>query len=209
MTTDTVVPISGKRSRNPRPVLDGAEGGVVWPVADLPDERGCGNWLDQAIAGTTYEGTVQSLWQHQPNLRLATDKLASFITPKWPAAGGGSLLGRAVERAATRAEETISQGHAFEGLVVAAYLEGLLDVLSEIGQLVVRGEDRKGQIHRWEYFSHPLVLWARGHGIDRLLVHAALAPPTRLVSEGLRTHMIAAITTPTEAGYLAKYASRL
>jgi hypothetical protein len=208
MSTDTVVPFRGKRSRNRRPLLDGAEGGVVWPVAELPDERQCGEWLTHVIGGTAYERTVQSLWQHQPNLRLATDKLAGFITPKWPAAAGGTLLAVAVERAATRAEELIPQGQAFEGAVVAAYLEGLLEVVAQIGQLVVRGQDRKGQIQRWEYFSKPLLQWARGHGIDRLLVHASMVPPTKLVNEGLRTHMIAAITTPVEAGYLAKYANR-
>lgn len=207
MISNTVLPFSSKRAcQKPHDLGAGADC-VVWPVAELPDERQCGEWLDQAIVGTPYESTAMSLWRNQPNLRVSTEKLASFITPNWPASSGGSLLQEAVERAVGRAQEAIDQGQAFEGRLVGVYLYGLLGVITDIAQLVIRGEDRDGQIRRWEYFSQPLLQWARQHGIERVLVHRALTPPSEVVLTGLRTHMTACLTDPVDAGYLAKHAS--
>jgi hypothetical protein len=180
---------------------------IVWPVAELPDERQCGEWLDQVIVGTPYENIALSLWRNQPGLRQSTEKLASFITPKWPASSGGSLLEEAVERAVTRAQEAIEQGQAFEGRLVGVYLYGLLGAVTDIAQRVVRGEDRLGQLRRWEYFSQPLLPWARQHGIQRVLVHRAENPLSEVVLTGLRTHMTACLTDPVAAGYLVKHAS--
>jgi hypothetical protein len=207
MSSNTVVSFPSKR------VLQGAAercteaACIVWPVAELPDERQCGEWLDQVIVGTPYESIALSLWRNQPVLRQSTDKLASFISPKWPASSGGSLLEEAVARAVMRAEEAIEQGQAFEGRLVGVYLYGLLGVVTDIAQLVIRGEDRLGQLRRWEYFSQPLLPWARQHGIQRLLVHRAENPLSEVVLTGLRTHMIARLTDPVAAGYLAKHAS--
>ena len=207
-STSTVVPFGGKRPRQPSALPPASGECVRWPVAELPDERQCGEWLSQAIVGQSYERMLRSLWQHQPNLRLATEQLASYITPKWPATAGGTLLQVALERAARRADALSDQGQAFEGPLVAAYLEGLLEVIEEIAGLVVRGEDARGQVQRWEYFSQPLLPWAREHGIRSLMVHKALAPASQLVRDGLRTHMVARITNPVDAGYLVKYAGR-
>jgi len=181
---------------------------VAWPVAELPDERQCGEWLDQVIVGTPHECMAMSLWRNQPNLRRSTEKLANFITPKWPAADGGPLLRVAVESAVKRAQEAIEQGQAFEGRLVGVYLYGLLGVLGEIAQLAIRGEDQDGQLRRWEYFSQPLLQWARQHGIQRLLVQRAEALPSEVVLTGLRTHMTACLTDPVDAGYLAKHAAQ-
>ncbi len=179
---------------------------LVWPVADLPDECQSGEWLDQAILGAAYENTARSLWRHHPNLRSSTEKLAAYITPLWPAADGGPLLQVAVERAIGRAQQAIEQGQAFEGRLVGVYLYGLLDVVGDIAQLVVRGEDWQGRVLRWEYFEQPLQAWARQHGIDYLLPERTQAPPSDVVLSGLRTHMTAALADPIEAGYLARHA---
>jgi hypothetical protein len=181
---------------------------IVWPVAELPDARQCGEWLDRVLLGTPQESMALSLWRNHPNLRRSTEKLASFITPKWPAASGGPLLRVAVEGAVARAQHAIEQGQAFEGRLVGVYLYGLLDVVSDIAQRVIRGEDRDGQIRRWEYFSQPLLQWARQHGIERVLVHRAEAPLSEVVLTGLRTHMTACLTDPVDAGYLAKHAGQ-
>src|SRR5262249_44694893 len=139
------------------PHLRSQEAGcVVWPVAELPDERRCAEWLDQVIVAKPYEGMALSLWRNQPNLRRSTEKLAGFITPNWPAPGGAPLLQVALERALKKAQEAIEQGQAFEGRLVGVYLYGLLGAVTDIAQLVIRGEDRDGQIRRWEYFSQPL-----------------------------------------------------
>lgn len=207
MNSNTVVPFSTKRPRVKGSPVD-EPGAVIWPVAQLPDECQCGEWLDRVILGTAYEATAMSLWRNQPNLRLATEKLASFITPMWPASRGGSLLQEAVERAVTRAQVAIDQGQAFEGRLVGVYLYGLLGVVNDIAQLVIRGEDRDGQLRRWEYFSQPLIEWARKHGIERLLVQQLPVPPSEVVLTGLRTHMTACLTDPVDAGYLAKHAAQ-
>jgi hypothetical protein len=208
MNTNTVLPFtSTKRPRTKISDAFASSAAVIWPVAELPDERQCGEWLDRVIVGRPYEGTALSLWRNQPNLRQATEKLASFITPMWPAPDGGSLLEDAVERAVGRAQEAIDQGQAFEGRLVGVYLYGLLCVVNDIAQLTIRGEDRDGQIRRWEYFSQPLLQWARGHGIERVLVQQVPAPPSEVVLSGLRTHMTACLTDPVDAGYLAKHAA--
>lgn len=207
MNSNTVVPFSTKRPRVKGSPVD-ESGAVIWPVAQLPDECQCGEWLDRVILGTTYEAIAMSLWRNQPNLRLATEKLASFITPMWPASRGGSLLQEAVERAVTRAQVAIDQGQAFEGRLVGVYLYGLLGVVNDIAQLVIRGEDRDGHLRRWEYFSQPLIEWARKHGIERLLVQQLPVPPSEVVLTGLRTHMTACLTDPVDAGYLAKHAAQ-
>lgn len=207
MISNTVLPFGSKRARQKPHDLGAGSNCVVWPVAELPDERQCGEWLDQVIVGTPYESTAMSLWRNQPNLRVSTEKLASFITPKWPASSGGSLLQEAVERAVSRAQEAIEQGQAFEGRLVGVYLYGLLGVITDIAQLVIRGEDQDGLIRRWEYFSQPLLKWARQHGIQRVLVQREQTPPSEVVLTGLRTHMTACLTDPVDAGYLAKHAA--
>jgi hypothetical protein len=207
MISNTVLPFISKRAPQKPDHLGVSENCVVWPVAELPDERQCGEWLDQVIVGKPYESTAMSLWRNQPNLRVSTEKLASYITPKWPASSGGSLLQEAVERAVSRAQEAIDQGQAFEGRLVGVYLYGLLGVITDIAQVVIRGEHQDGQIRRWEYFSQPLLHWARQHGIQRVLVHRAQTAPSEVVLTGLRTHMTACLTDPVDAGYLAKHAA--
>ncbi|MEJ8838113.1 hypothetical protein [Ramlibacter sp. AN1133] len=208
MTRNTVLSFPSRRAVQAPPQRPLEAGCAVWLVAELPDERQCGEWLDQVILGTPHESMAMSLWRNQPNLRQSTEKLASFITPKWPAASGAPLLQVAVERAVTRAQQAIEQGQAFEGRLVGVYLYGLLAVVSEIAQVVLRGEDRDGQLRRWEYFSQPLLYWARQHGIERVLVQRAETPPSEVVLTGLRTHMTACLTDPVDAGYLAKHAGQ-
>lgn len=207
MHSTTVLPFASTRTNRKSSDALAASATVIWPVADLPDERQCGEWLDRVIVGQPYESTALSLWRNQPNLRTATEKLARFITPMWPAPRGGSLLQEAVERAVTKAQEAIDQGQAFEGRLVGVYLYGLLCVVSDIAKLVVRGEDRDGQMRRWEYFSQPLLQWARHHGVQRVLVQQVPTPRSEVVLTGLRTHMTACLTDPVDAGYLAKHAA--
>ena len=208
MSGRTVVPFRAKQ--RPQPVRDRSTttSSLVWPVADLPDERRCREWLDQSVIGAPYENTARSLWRHHPNLRASTEKLAGYITPLWPAANGGPLLQIAVERAIGRAQLAIEQGQAFEGRLVGVYLYGLLDVVHEVAQLVVRGENRAGQLLRWEYFEQPLHTWARQHGIEQLIAQHTSARPSDVVLSGLRTHMTARLADPVDAGYLARHAAQ-
>ena len=208
MSGRSVVPFRAKQ--RPRPVHDRSTptSSLVWPVADLPDARRCREWLDQCVIGAPYENTARSLWRHHPNLRASTEKLAGFITPLWPAANGGPLLQIAVERAIGRAQQAIEQGQAFEGRLVGVYLYGLLDVVHDIAQLVVRGENRAGLVLRWEYFEQPLNAWARQHGIEQLIAHRTSARPSDVVLSGLRTHMTARLAGPVDAGYLARHAAQ-
>ena len=208
MTRTVVLPFAAHRLR-----LDGSAGpsvprGAVWPVSELPDERACADWLDGVVVGAPWENTARSLWRNQPNLRLSTEKLAGFITPRWPAADGSPLLQLALRNAVLRAQEAIDQGQAFEGRLVGVYLYGLLGVIGDIAQVVVRGEDAEGQMRRWPYFSQVLRQWALEHGMTRLYVHRAAAPPSEVVLVGLRTHMTACLTDPLDAGYLAKHAAQ-
>lgn len=203
--TTIVLPFTSKRARKDSTHVP-ADQEVVWPVKDLPDEAEYGQWLDEVITGTPYEGTALSLWTHHQNLRDSAERLASFITPKWPNAQGESLLQQAVHEAVTRAQEAIEQGQAFEGRLVGVYIFGLISVVQEIACLVVRGRNKGGQVLRWEYFSQPLLEWAREHGIDELIVTKAAVRPSAAMLEGLRTHLLARIANPMDAGYLAKHA---
>lgn len=207
MSGRTVVPFRGRPADGPKEAAI-PRGSVVWPVAQLPDQRQCGEWLDRVIVDMPYENTARSLWRHHPNLRISTEKLAGYITPMWPAASGSSLLQVAVERAVRRAGEAIDQGQAFEGRLVGVYLYGLLGVVSDIAQLSIRGEDAKGQLRRWEYFSQPLLAWAREHGIQRIIAERMQSQPSDVVLSGLRTHMTACLTNPVDAGYLARHAAQ-
>ncbi len=181
---------------------------VLWPVMDLPDEAQCGQWLDDVVAGTPLEHTALSLWTHHQNLRDQAEKLASFITPKWPNSEGGSLLHQAVHDAVTRAQQASEQGQAFEGRLVGVYLYGLTSVIPQIAGLVVRGKDRAGQIRRWEYFSQPLLQWAREHGIEELVVTKTAVRPSEseTLLRGLLNHLLAGIADPIDAGYMYRHA---
>lgn len=203
--TTIVLPFTSKRARKDTTHAP-ADQEVVWPVKDLPDAAEYGQWLDDVITGTPYEGTALSLWTHHQNLRDSAERLASFITPKWPNAQGESLLQQAVHDAVTRAQEAIEQGQAFEGRLVGVYIFGLISVVQEIACLVVRGKNKGGQVLRWEYFSQPLLEWAREHGIEELIVTKAAVRPSAAMLEGLRTHLLARIANPMDAGYLAKHA---
>jgi hypothetical protein len=203
--TTIVLPFTSKRTRKDTTQVP-ADQEVIWPVKDLPDEAEYGQWLDEVITGTPYEGTALSLWTHHQNLRDSAEKLASFITPKWPNALGESLLQQAVHDAVTRAQEAIEQGQAFEGRLVGVYIFGLISVVQEIACLVVRGRNKGGQVFRWEYFSQPLLEWARENGIEELVVTKAAVRPSAAMLEGLRTHLLARIANPMDAGYLAKHA---
>ena len=108
----------------------------------------------------------------------------------------------------SRAQQAIDEGQAFEGRLVGVYLYGLLGVIADIAQVVVRGEDSAGQMRRWPYFSQPLLCWARQHGVQRLQVHRSASPPPEVVLTGLRTHMTACLADPLDAGYLAKHAAQ-
>lgn len=208
MSDRTVVPFRGRARIDPSGGNSEGISSLVWPIAELPDERRCAEWLDRAIVGTTYENTARSLWRHHPNLRTSTDKLAGYITPLWPASSGGPLLQVAVERAIGRAQQAIEQGQAFEGRLVGVYLYGLLDVVGDIGQLEVRGQDREGQVLRWGYFEQPLQPWARQRGMERLIAERTKAAPSQVVLSGLRTHMTARLADPVDAGYLARHAAQ-
>jgi hypothetical protein len=203
----TVIQHAQKRPRNSTeaPPPDGSE--VIWPVKDLPSQDQCGKWLNDVITGTDHEGTAISIWTHHPNLRESTEKLASFITPMWPTSDGGSLLQLSVENAVGRAQEAIEKGQAFEGRLIGVYLYGLVSVVTQVARLVIRGVDRNGQTVRWNYFSEPLLQWAGRHGIEQLVVKQATEPASEVVLSGLRTHMIACLASPVDAGYLEKHAS--
>lgn len=207
MSHRTVVPFPARARADPMGRHPEQSSTPVWPLAKLPDGRRCAEWLDQAIVGASYENTARSLWRHHPNLRTSTEKLASYITPLWPASDGRPLLQLALERAIGRAQQAIEEGQAFEGRLVGVYLYGLLDVVGDIARLVVRGEDWQGRVLRWEYFEQPLQAWARQHGIDYLIPERT-HPPSDVVLSGLRTHMTAALADPVDAGYLARHAAQ-
>lgn len=202
----TVVLFTGRReARSKTAAHVDSISAVLWPVGELVDQQQCSQWLSAAVAGKSYEGTAISLWTHHPNLREATERLAQFITPKWPASDGTPLLNVAIERAVSRAQDAIQNREAFEGRLIGVYLYGLISVVTDIARLGIMGVDRAGLPHRWKYFSCPLQEWARGHGMDTVTVQIQGSPPDALL-RGLRTHMTACLTNPVDAGYLAKYA---
>lgn len=205
--TSTVVQITAKRAGGNKAIHPDGEPGpaVQWPIGDLPEQAQCAQWLTDAVAGKAYESLAVSLWTHHPNLREATERLAYFISPNWPAADGTPLLNQAIERAVSRAQDAINNKEAFEGRLVGVYLYGLISVVTDIARLGIMGVDRAGVSHRWRYFSSPLQEWARGHGMDAVTVQMQPAPTDALL-RGLRTHMTACLTSPVDAGYLAKYA---
>ena len=195
------------RSAQPAGLPGAAAGALTWRVRDLPDRQQCGAWLDQALEGQPHQNTAVSLWTHHPNLRTATEKLASFIPPQWPDERGQPLLVIALQEAIRRVDAAILQGQAFEGRLVGLYLFGLLTVHRSVGRLVVRGMDRHGQLQHWQHFAQPLLSWSCGHGIEQLVV-SKVERPTEEFLHGLYVHMLAAIASPVDAGYLAKHAAR-
>lgn len=207
--TTTVVQLADKR---PRPVAqDGEPDGatVTWPVKDLENTDQYAKWLTDLVVGTPLDNTAVSLWTHHPNLRHSTEKLARLITPMWPTATGGSLLQLAVETAIRRAQEA-QETNGVEGPVIGAYLSAFVSVrvvLEHVARLVIRGEGRDGRTVRWGYFSEPLLQWAERNGIERLTATQARTQVEKSILKGLRSHLLAGIATPKDAGYVEMYAS--
>lgn len=163
-------------------------------------------WLEEAVAGRPHEGMAKSLWLHHPHLQEAARKLSSYITPQWPGRHGESLLALAIQRAVTRADQSLSNGEGFQGRLTGVYLFGLTSIAEEVSRIVVSGVDDHGHHHRWPYFSRPLSQWASRQGLHQLEAEVTQPAASDVLLSGLKTHIVARLTDPQEAGYLAKYA---
>lgn len=183
------------------------DGMTVWPIADLVP-RTANAWLNELVKDKPYESIALSLWAHQPSLRQATERLGGYLTPMWPNTGGDSLWGVTVETAVRKVTESIHRGENHEGRVVGIYLYWLSQCVAEVARVAVYGINKNGNRIRWTYFEEPLHDWARKRGIVRVEAILEEGEPTAEVIAGLRTHLVARITNPVEAGYLEMYAHR-
>lgn len=184
---------------------DGLTPAVLWPLQDLEQPNG-DDWLLAAVEGSRCEGAALSIWAHHPNLKRSTRKFASLITPRWPTSRGASLLEMSVQAAVTMSLDAMDRGEAITGRLVGTYLHGLASGVADIARLAVYGVDRAGERRRWEYFTQPLKDWADSNGMSTLAAHLVDPEPTDVTVAGLRTHLIASIAHPLDAGYVAKYA---
>jgi hypothetical protein len=180
----------------------------IWPIQQL-SHGSSRDWLQGAICGSELESLARSIWMHYPNLQLASERLAAFITPRWPSSTGGSLLSKAVETAVLKVQESVSGGDTFKGRQVGLYLHGLASCVTDVARIAVYGVDDEGETVMWEYFSEPLKDWAEKRGIHQL--QAYLADPNTPQGEllGLRTILIGRIAgNHIDAGNLEMYAAR-
>lgn len=196
--------------KNPRALSakqSNGDGVAVWPIADLVP-KAANAWLKEMTADKEYESVALSLWMHQPNLRLATEKLGAFLTPMWPNGLGESLWGSTVERAVKKVESAISRGEIYEARIVGIYIYWLSQCVYDIARLAVYGVTKTGERLRWTYFEEPLHEWAKKNGMAQLEAVLIDEEPTEEVIAGLHTHLVARITNPVDAGYLEMYAPR-
>jgi len=165
-------------------------------------------WIFNAVAGQPYEGFALSCWAQQPNLKKATVKLASYITPCWPSEEGPPLLVRAIGEAVRRSEEAVDNGETFTGRFVGVYLYGLTLHARDVARLSIKGVDRFGAMECWRPFSEPLQQWASRLGIDTLVAETVSPGPSEATVVGIRTHMIVCVSDPIDTGYLLKHAAQ-
>lgn len=163
-------------------------------------------WLLSAVEGTRFEGAARSIWTHHPNLKNSTRKFASFITPYWPMKNGRPLLQHCVVGAVCNSIEALNRSEETTGRLVGIYLDSLAMGLADVARLVIVGTDANSQRHRWDYFSDALSEWAKAHQIVNVKAFATDGAPDPVTIAGLRMHLLARITHPHDAGYVAKYA---
>lgn len=199
-----VINIGSSVRRNKAIIQDGS---VVWAINEITP-RAPHAWLNEIIRNKPYENLAHSIWMHQPNLRLATEKLGGFLTPLWPAPDGKSLWGGAIEKAVTKVDLAIQRGESYQGRVVGIYLYWLASCVRNVARIKVHGYTKQGDQIVWKYFSEPLSTWVKRNAIDHIEAVLAEDEPTEEVTTGLRTHLIASITDPVDAGYLEMYAPR-
>ena len=187
--------------------LQSGSGTEHWPRRDL-ERSDPEQWILNAIAGQPYEGFALACWTQQPNLKKATVKLASFITPRWPSEDGSSLLACAIGEAVKRAKLAVDKGEVFTGRFVGVYLYGLTLHAQDVARLSIKGVDRFGVLEYWRPFSEPLQQWASRLGVDTLVAEVVAPGPTEATVEGIRSHMIVRVSDPIDTGYLLKHAAQ-
>lgn len=185
--------------------LEPVDGEVVWQVTQIPDSSACSRWLEESIQGQPYAGMMKNLWMDAPQSRQQAERLASFITPNWPAANGTPVMTQALHAAGLQLLEVHHEGTESLPRSLGAYLWGLMTVWQAVGRLSVRGLDRSGKIAQWKHFSKPLLDWARDHGMTEILA-SDRADFSKVWMIGLHDHMLTAIAEPTEIGYMRKFA---
>lgn len=185
----------------------GGGGIAYWPLQALAS-GGPEQWIHDALAGQPYEGFGLSCWAQQPNLKEATVRLASFITPCWPSEDGSSLLVRAIGEAVKRSEVAVGNGETFTGRFVGVYLYGLTMHAKDVARVSISGVDRFGMVQHWRHFSEPLQTWALRHGIDTLVAEVSDPLPAEVTIVGIRAHMVVRVSDPIDTGYLMKHAAQ-
>jgi hypothetical protein len=155
-----------------------------------------------------YEALALSIWMQAPNLRAATEKLGAYLTPLWPSPQGNSLWSEAIERAVTKVDIAVQRGENYSGRVVGIYLFWLASCVRDVARIKVHGYTKEGERIVWKYFSEPLSVWVKNNAIDHLEAVLVDGEPTEEETTGLRTHLVASITDPIDAGYLEMYAPR-
>lgn len=185
----------------------GGGGIAYWPLQAL-ESGGPEQWIRDALAGQPYEGFGLSCWAQQPNLKEATVRLASFITPCWPTEDGASLLVRAIGEAVKRSEVAVGNGETFTGRFVGVYLYGLTMHAKDVARVSISGVDRFGMVQHWRHFSEPLQTWAVRHGIDTLVAEVSDPLPAEVTVVGMRAHMVVRVSDPIDTGYLMKHAAQ-
>lgn len=195
----------GSKARKDRLPADG--GAAVWPINSLAPKTP-NAWLNEIIRNKPYESIALSIWTHQPNLRVATEKLGGYLTPLWPAPDGRSLWSEAIEKAVTKVDLAVQRGESYHGRVVGIYLFWLASCVPDVARIAVHGYNKQGQRIVWKYFSQPLSAWVKANAIERIEAVLVEEEPAEEVTAGLRTHLVARITDPVDAGYLEMYAPR-
>ena len=201
---NTVIHIGSRTRHIPNSPRDGV---VVWPVQDItyktPDV-----WLQELVKGKPYAHTASSIWMHQPKLRTATEKLGAYLTPMWPGQDGKPLWESALERAATRVDLAVQRGESYSGRLVGIYLFWLTSCVFDVAKIHLHGYTSSGERIVWKYFSKPLETWVRENKITYVEASLVEEDVAAEVVAGLRTHLVARITDPVDAGYLEMYAPR-
>ena len=176
-----------------------------WSVAEIGSANKT-QWINDAMGNTQNPGAVMSLWAHYPNLKKATEKLASFITPSWPSSSEQSLLERAIDAGIANVQTALEQDDIFAPRIVGLYLHGLVSCAAEVAMTKITGVGDNESLHEWECFSIPLGAWAIVNQIEEIVAYKT----TQTVSDeeilGVRKHILTSISTTKDTGYFEAYA---
>jgi hypothetical protein len=170
-----------------------------WQATDLLAKDHT-QWLNSICDESTNSHFLNLIWYKRPSLRLATEKLAQFITTKWPSENGKPLIVKGIEQAALNVAYFYASGEYARGNETGAYLTGLLGIHEELASLKIRGIGKDQKRHIWQPFSMTLYEWSIHKDLQLVEGFRQETMLDESILKGLRMRMASSIAGDRDTG---------